>query len=200
MGRCLEVVTCALTSGGPADKVQEPDPQLVVAARGGDLGAFEQLVRRYQGDVWRLAFHLVRDDGMADDVTQDAFVRAFRFLRRYRADAKFSTWLFTITRNCAMDELRRAARRTRTKRRAEIEADTVATEHGISIEVKDAVAALPMDLREPIVLIDMLGVPYKEAARMLRVPEGTVKSRVHRARELLVELLTPGGREGAGEG
>jgi RNA polymerase sigma-70 factor (ECF subfamily) len=181
-------------------KLDEPDPQLVESARRGDLGAFEQLVRRYQADVWRLAFHLVHDDGMADDVTQDAFVRAFRFLRRYRAEAKFSTWLFTIARNCAMDELRRATRRRRTKRRAEVEADAVAADHNISIEIKEAVAALPLDLREPVVLIDMLGLPYREVARMLRVPEGTVKSRVHRARELLVERLSPRGRESADEG
>jgi RNA polymerase sigma-70 factor, ECF subfamily len=180
--------------------VDEPDPELVDAARSGDLGAFEQLVRRYQGDVWRLAFHLVRDDTMADDVTQDAFVRAFRFLRRYRAEAKFSTWLFTIARNCAMDELRRATRRTRTTRRAELEVDGVAADHNISLEVRDAIAGLALDLREPIVLIDMFGMPYKEVARLLSVPEGTVKSRVHRARELLMETLGPQGRESADEG
>ena len=186
--------------GSGGSKLDEPDPEVVESARRGDLGAFEQLVRRYQGDVWRLAFHLVHDDGMADDVTQDAFVRAFRFLRRYRAEAKFSTWLFTIARNCAMDELRRATRRRRTRHRAEVEADALAADQSISIEVKEAVAALPLDLREPVVLIDMLGLPYREVARMLSVPEGTVKSRVHRARELLVERLSPRGQESADEG
>jgi RNA polymerase sigma factor (sigma-70 family) len=88
----------------------------------------------------------------------------------------------------------------RTKRRAEVEADAVAADQTISIEVKEAVAALPLDLREPVVLIDMLGLPYREVARLLRVPEGTVKSRVHRARELLVERLSPRGRESADEG
>jgi RNA polymerase sigma-70 factor, ECF subfamily len=186
--------------GSGGSKLDEPDPEVVESARRGDLGAFEQLVRRYQGDVWRLAFHLVHDDGMADDVTQDAFVRAFRFLRRYRAEAKFSTWLFTIARNCAMDELRRATRRRRTRHRAEVEADALAADQSISIEVKEAVAALPLDLREPVVLIDMLGLPYREVARMLSVPEGTVKSRVHRAREVLVERLSPRGQESADEG
>src|SRR5688572_33103402 len=93
------------------ETLQEPDPQLVRAARGGDRNAFGLLVRHCQGDVWRLVFHLVRDETLADDVTQDAFVRAYRFLPGYRADAKFSTWLYAIARNCAMDELRKAARR-----------------------------------------------------------------------------------------
>src|ERR687891_1837108 len=94
----------------PEGALDEPDPQVVEAARRGDLGAFERLVRRYQGDVWRLSFHLVRDETLADDITQNAFVRAFRFLRRYRGESKFSTWLFTITRNCAVDEMRRSDR------------------------------------------------------------------------------------------
>ena len=75
--------------------MEEPDPQVVAAAGRGDVAAFEILVRRYQGDVWRLAVHLLHDESLADDVTQEAFVRAFRFLPRYRGEAKFSTWLFT---------------------------------------------------------------------------------------------------------
>src|SRR5439155_21279616 len=89
------------------DRVQDPDPRTLARAREGDLGAFEELVRAYQADVFRFAWHLTRDRTMAEDVTQDAFLRAFRFLRTYRGDSKFSSWLFRITRNCAMDAMRR---------------------------------------------------------------------------------------------
>jgi RNA polymerase sigma-70 factor (ECF subfamily) len=171
------------------DHVDEPDPEVVAAARGGSLGAFELLVRRYQADVWRLAFHLLHDQALADDVTQDAFMRAFRFLGRYRGRSRFSTWLFSITRNCAMDELRRQGRRRRAAGRAQAGEPAVSTDTSSGIEVREALAALPMDLREPVVMIDMFGMSYREVASMLRIPQGTVKSRVHRARAALVEAL-----------
>lgn len=170
----------------------EPDPQVVHDAAHGDLGAFEALVRAYQADVWRLCFHLLGNSSTADDVAQDALVRAYRFLPRYRGDSKFSTWLFAVTRNCCLDELRRK------KRRAAL-VDAVAGvppprtgDPGARLEVKEALDSLPQELREPVVLIDMFGHSYKDAARVLGIPEGTVKSRVHRARELLVEALAIG--------
>ena len=176
----------------------EPDPQVVAAARAGDLGAFSQLVRSYQGDVWRLAFQLVRDRSAADDVAQDALVRAFRFLPRYRGESKFSTWLFSITRNCALDELRRVERRRRLA--GELRPDVARPgDHGVRIEVAEALGDLPIDLREPVVLIDMFGTSYAEVADMLDVPLGTVKSRVHRARELLAVALAPENERTANE-
>jgi RNA polymerase sigma-70 factor, ECF subfamily len=181
------------------DRVDEPNPQVVAAARAGSLGAFEELVRRYQGDAWRLAFHLLHDHGLADDVTQDAFVRVFRFLPRYRGDSKFSTWLFSIVRNCAMDELRRAGRRTTAVRRAGAEASPEVLDPGARIEVKEALAALPIDLREPVVMIDMFGMSYQETGAVLGIPEGTVKSRVHRARATLAAMLGPARGETTGE-
>jgi RNA polymerase sigma-70 factor (ECF subfamily) len=179
--------------------LDEPDPQVVEAARRGDLGAFERLVRRYQGDVWRLSFHLVHDETLAHDVTQNAFLRAFRFLRRYRGESKFSTWLFTIARNCAVDELRRTSRQDRIVRRADAEPARTHPDHTTRIEVREALADLPANLREPVVLIDMFGMSYREVSGLLRIPEGTVKSRVHRARELLAAALRPEPEEGAGE-
>jgi RNA polymerase sigma-70 factor, ECF subfamily len=171
--------------------MDEPDPQLVRAARRGDLGAFESLVRRYQGDVWRLVCHLVQNQGLADDITQDTFVRAFRFLPDYRGDAKFSTWLFSIARNCARDEMRRAGRRQRTQDAVTPQPEESRPERTYSMEVREALATLPLELREPLVLIDLVGCSYREVAAALAVPEGTIKSRVHRARELLAVALGP---------
>jgi RNA polymerase sigma-70 factor (ECF subfamily) len=179
------------------DAVDEPDPSLVEAARDGDPTAFEALVRRYQGHVWRLSFHLTRDRTVAEDVTQEAFVKAFRFLPAFRGDARFTTWLFSIARNCAIDEVRRAVRRDRTWRSA----GDVPVGHDITvgIEVREAVAALPLSLRESVVLIDMFGLSYREAAGLMRIPEGTVKSRVHKARATLAQSLAHR-EESAGEG
>ena len=169
--------------------MQEPDPQVVAAARAGDLDAFEQLVVAYQGDVWRLCFHLLRDRSLADDATQEALVRAYRFLPRYRGDSKLSTWLLSIARNCALDELRRAGRRRQLVKKLEGASESPGGHGGSAIEVREAVAALPLELKEPIVLIDMFGLSYREVSQMLRIPIGTVKSRVHRARIILAGVL-----------
>jgi RNA polymerase sigma-70 factor (ECF subfamily) len=177
--------------------VFEPDPQVVAAAGDGDVGAFSFLVRRYQGDVWRLSFQLVRDEALADDVTQESFLRAYRFLPRYRGDSKFSTWLFSIVRNCALDELRRAGRRRRLSDRLEGEPRPSGSEAGVRLEVAEALSELSLELRTPVVLIDMFGLSYGEVARMLGVPVGTIKSRVHRARHQLAEALHPSDRRRA---
>lgn len=178
--------------------MDEPDPGLVGAARGGDVAAFEDLVRLYQGHVWRLALHLLHDADLAADATQEAFVRAYRFLPRYRGESRFSTWLFSIARNCALDEGRKATRRRRITDRAEAEPVPASKEVGVAIEVREALAALPAALREPVVMIDMFGISYKEVAAILDLPEGTIKSRVHRAREMLVRSLSPRAGEDAG--
>jgi RNA polymerase sigma-70 factor, ECF subfamily len=176
--------------------LDEPDPQILSSARKGDTRAFEILVRSYQADVWRLCLHLTSDRNLADDVTQDAFVRIYRFLPRYRGESKFSTWVFAIARNCALDELRRSKRRQTLAERARMEREVTETEQTSGVEVREALATLPLELREPIVLIDMIGESYRDAARVLGIPEGTVKSRVHRGRHQLAEIL--GATEGRG--
>jgi RNA polymerase sigma-70 factor (ECF subfamily) len=177
------------------DAVEEPDPQVVLEAQRGKPAAFETLVRAYQAPVWRLVHQLVRDEQLAEDVTQEAFLRAYRFLPRYRGDSRFSTWLLSVARNCAMDELRRFERRQRLVERLRARPQQPAFDTGLPLEVQEIVAALPAELREPIVLIDMLGVPYAEVAVILKTPVGTIKSRVHRGRLLLAEALQPGDEE-----
>ena len=175
--------------------MNEPDPDIVRAAQRGDVDAFEQLVRTFQGEIWRLCVQLLRDETLADDVTQESFVRAYRFLPRYRGDAKFSTWLFSISRNCALDELRRAGRRKRTRDRLEAEPARLQSDPTVAIEVRESLGVLPLDLREPVIFIDMFGCSYNEVARILHLPVGTVKSRVHRARAQLATLLRDPRRE-----
>ncbi len=181
--------------------MEEPDPHVIRAAKAGDLQAFEALVRRYQADVYRFVLHLARDPTLAEDITQDAFVRAFRFLKRYRGDSRFTTWLLSITRNCVHDEFRRAGRRLRLNENVSShEVPEVRVDSGAGIEVREALATLPHELLEAVVIIDMFGFSYREAAQLTGTPEGTLKSRAHRARERLVSILGPHSEERADEG
>jgi len=176
--------------------VQEPDPRTLVRARDGDLRAFEDLVRMYQADVWRFAYHLTGNRATAEDVTQEAFLRAFRFLRSFRGDSKFSSWLFRIVRNCSMDALK--ARRSLELR--DYPQPPPATDPATRAEVWDAVRNLSREHLEPFVLIEVFGLSYQEAADVLQVRVGTVKSRMHRGRRVLIQGLTDHDvEEGAGE-
>lgn len=165
--------------------MQDPDPRTIARARRGDVGAFEELVRGYQGDVYRFAYHLTRNRSVAEDVTQEAFLRAYRFLGSYRGEAKFSSWLFRIARNCAMDALRRQSAQVG----KEHPAPQPATDPVARAELEAAMRSITDDHREPFLLIEVFGLSYREAADVLGLPVGTVKSRMHRARLALCRAL-----------
>lgn len=175
--------------------MEEPDPQVVAAARSGDLDAFATLIRRYQPDVFRFVVHLARDPTLAEDITQETFVRVFRSLRRYRGESRFTTWLFSIARNCAVDEARRGGRRRRLERHLSEREVPQMTETSGAIEVREALASLPLELLEPVVMVDVFGLSYREVASIVGVAEGTVKSRIHRARHQLVAFLSDASEE-----
>ncbi len=168
--------------------MQDPDPRTLARAREGDLRAFEDLVRLYQADVFRFAWHLTRDRTLAEDVTQDAFLRAFRFFGSYRGDSRFSSWLLRICRNCAMDALRRqksfVGRHEREREPSHSVADPIAR-----AELDAALRSVSDEHREPFMLIEVFGMSYQEAADVLGVRVGTVKSRMHRARAALCRAL-----------
>jgi RNA polymerase sigma-70 factor (ECF subfamily) len=182
--------------------VREPEPETIRRARAGDLRAFESLVRDYQADVWRFAYHLTRNRALAEDVTQEAFLRAFRALESYRGQAKFTSWLLRIVRNCAVDAYRKTRRETPVADHADAGSGAP---HGGSMSgsdertrIHDAIRRLPESLREPFVIIEVLGFSYQEASVILGVRVGTVKSRMHRARAALMLALTDK-EEAAGE-
>ena len=180
--------------------MHEPDPQLIAAAAAGDVRAFEALVRRYQTDVLRLCLHVVHDMSVAEDAAQEAFVRAYRFLPRYRGDAKFSTWLFSIARNCSLDELRKKGRGGDPREDVGLDLPGRDSAAHVGFEIREAIGELALELREAVVLIDMFGMSYREAAEVVRVAEGTLKSRVHRARQALIAALRPEEEEQSSEG
>jgi len=165
--------------------MQEPDPALIRRAQQGDMDAFAELVRACQADCWRFARSLLHDRHAADDVTQEAFLRAYRFLGSYRGESRFSTWLFRLVHNCAMDEVRRIERARRPG-----PAPAPGTDVHARAEIREALDALPAALREPFLLVEVFGLRYADSAAVLGVKEGTVKSRVHRARAALIASLT----------
>lgn len=166
--------------------MQEPEPQLIRRAQSGDLTAFEDLVRHCQADVWRFVRSIVRDADMADDITQDTFVRAFRFLSSFAFRSKFSTWLFTIARRCSMDAIGKNAHVADAAEPPE----TPVADSSERSEITAAINALPEKWREPFLLVEVFGLSYGEAAEVLHVRPGTIKSRMHRARAALMAALT----------
>jgi len=165
--------------------MQDPDPRTVQRARSGDLRAFEELVRAYQGEVYRFVWHVTRDRTLAEDVTQDTFLRAFRFIRSFRGEQRFGSWLFAIARNCAMDALRTH----RVHPTDEEPTARAAPDASARIELQTALAAVSTEHREAFLLVEVFGLSYQEASDVLDVAVGTVKSRMFRARQALCAAI-----------
>jgi RNA polymerase sigma-70 factor (ECF subfamily) len=163
--------------------------RLFLAARDGDRTALLHAVRASQVDVWRLARHLVGPDE-ADDITQDTFVRAWRALPGFRGDSSARTWLLSIARRACADAVRRNVRHRRLAERVAGRTREGATDDGSGAHAVEAlVDELPRDQRVAFVLTQIVGCSYTEAAEACGVPIGTIRSRVARAREQLVDRL-----------
>jgi RNA polymerase sigma-70 factor (ECF subfamily) len=165
----------------------EPDPGTVRAAAGGDTGAFEELVRAYQAEVWRFLRHLLGDPQLAEDVTQETFLRVFVRLCTFQYRSRFSTWVFQVARNAGVDALRSRARQERLARMAPVPGAVAPADSGSDIAA--ALGCLSVKLRESLLLVEVLGLRYREVAQVLGVPEGTVKSRVAQARHRMASWL-----------
>jgi RNA polymerase sigma-70 factor (ECF subfamily) len=166
--------------------------RLFLAARDGDTAALRSAIRASEGEVWRFTAHLVgRAD--ADDVTQDTFLRAWRALPDFRGDASARTWLLAIARRACADAVRRAVRRRRLVERAAAEATVeamgTAPDGALGTELDAVIATLDDDQRAAFVLTQVLGYSYADAADVCGVPVGTIRSRVARAREHLVDTV-----------
>ena len=160
----------------------------LAAARAGDGEAFIGLVRAHDPRLRRLAGRLVRDHARVDDVLQEAYVRAFRAIGSFRADADLGTWLHRITYNCCIDELRRA-RRQPLHLAEPPERAAAGSGPGRQVTVQEtvraALATLPEEQRVAVLLVDGNELDYDAAAEVLGIPRGTVTSRVSRARQVL---------------
>lgn len=186
---------------GRADAVPDPDFPDVEAARRGDLEAFDRLVARHQNRVFNLCRWMIGDDD-ALDAAQEAFVRAFRFLPKFRGDAAFGTWLGHIATNVARDFARKQKTAPRPFSSFGGEEEDGAFEpvspespsqNLLQVErqraVRRALGQLSPSFRAVLVLYDLQGHSYEECAAQLQLPLGTVKSRLNRARAALREAL-----------
>ena len=173
---------------------------LIAAAQAGDRAAFDELVRLTYADTYTLAMGLTGNEEDARDVAQEAYLRAYRGLRRFRGDAQFSTWLYRITANCAATQLGRRARH-----RHDVLDDTVPladprTDHDPQLRadasdlrdrLADALDDLPPRLRSVVILRDVYDLSHEAIAAELGISESAAKVRLHRARHKLRTQLFP---------
>lgn len=166
---------------------------LVREAQAGDSRAFEALYRQLVGRVYAVCLRMTADQQLAEELTQDAFVRAWEKLDSFRGDSQFSTWLHRLTVNLVLQDRRsRARRRGREITTDDLEAyghEATRSMPGTRVDLERAIAALPEGAREVLVLRDVNGYKYHEVAEMKGVAVGTVKAQVHRARTLVRKAL-----------
>ncbi len=186
---------------------REIDQQLVERAQRGDKRAFELLVVKYQRKLGRLLSRFVRDPAEVEDVTQEAFIKAYRALPSFRGDSAFYTWLYRIGINTAKNYLVALGRRAPTTTGFDNEeaegfedaeqlrdSNTPESElegKEIAATVNRAMDALPADLRTAITLREIEGLSYEEIANVMNCPVGTVRSRIFRARDAIAAELRP---------
>jgi RNA polymerase sigma-70 factor (ECF subfamily) len=186
---------------------REIDQQLVERAQRGDKRAFELLVSKYQRKLGRLLSRFIRDGAEVEDVTQEAFIKAYRALPSFRGDSAFYTWLYRIGINTAKNYLVAQGRRAPTATGFDSEeaenfedgdqlrdVNTPENEmmsRQIASTVNETMDALPEELRTAIVLREIDGLSYEEIAAVMNCPIGTVRSRIFRARETIAERLRP---------
>jgi len=193
--------------------IEDPDRELVDRWKEGDPAAFEQLVVRHEQRVFRLLLRMMGNREEAEDVAQETFLSLHRHGHRFRGDARFSTFVYRVASNAALNR-----RRTLGRNRARIQKLAVRQAAGddmpyaprdpedaaigieLSARVRQALESLKPSLRLPVLLYDIEGLAYGEIAEVLGIAEGTVKSRIHRARQALRTQLTPLVREARGEG
>jgi RNA polymerase sigma-70 factor (ECF subfamily) len=184
------------------DSPREPAElaELVRAAKRGDEAAFEQLVISTFGDLYALAYRLVGNSHDASDVVQEAYLRAFRGLRRFKGEAAFSTWMYRITANCAATLLARRARTVQVElddelqladQRPERDPEAAAGATADRDRLAVALGALPEPLRMVVVLRDVYDLPHEAIAEELGISQTASKVRLHRARRRLREQLFP---------
>jgi len=186
---------------------REIDRQLVERAQRGDKQAFSLLVEKYQRKLARLLSRFIRDPAEVEDVTQEAFIKAYRALPAFRGDSAFYTWLYRIGINTAKNYLMALGRRAPTSTEVEAE-DAEGYEEGeqlrdintpesllLSKEIAETVTAtiekLPEELRKAIQMREIEGMSYEDIAQAMDCPIGTVRSRIFRAREAIAEQLRP---------
>lgn len=168
------------------------EERLVEAARRGEHHAFTTLLRRHDDQMRALAWSVLRDRTAMDDVLQDAYLKAYRNLDRFRGDSRFSTWLHRIVYRACLDHIRR--RRASIGLEPDVEPVATGRHQGDvdeALALRQALATLDPETAAALVLVDRDGHSYEEAGEVLGIPAGTVASRLHRGRRALRAVLEP---------
>lgn len=182
--------------------VNPADAELIARCIAGDSQAWEALIRKYQGRVFNIAYHMTQDREKASDLAQEAFIQILRSLPRFRGEASLSTWIHGLTMRVCLHHLRRERRRRtesweelHTERGEPAAADRGAHEilrrEQVQRLVHEAITQLPLKFRSVMVLHGLGGMTYEETALALGIPLNTVKTRVHRAKARLKLILEP---------
>ena len=192
----------ARESVAPRVVIEDPDRELVERWQAGDEKAFEELIDRHQSRIYRLLYRMMGNREDAEDLTQETFLSLHRHGHRFRAEARFSTFVYRVAANAALNRRRSLGRgRARVEKLKHRQAagddlpssprdpedSTLGAE--LSAHVRAALEELSPSLRMPVILYDIEGLAYGEIAKVLGIAEGTVKSRIHRARQALREQL-----------
>ena len=205
----------AVSGAARSPKGEIDDAEAVARAREGDHDAFRVLVERYEGRVRRLCERVLRDEEAARDATQDAFIKAYGALRRFEGRSSFYTWLYRLTFNLCLDHKRRdkSARHVDWEDEGSHSGQLLETPSGavgavplgdpareldrgeLREQLAEAIAELPDDARQTLLLREVEGLSYAEIAQALGVPKGTVMSRLHHARKKTREALIAAGVE-----
>ena len=179
------------------------DELLLRKAQHGDPEAFEQLITPLEQLIWRICWHYTGNRESAEDCGQETMIRIWRSLDSYRGDCALESWVYRIAANCCMDYLRKKKRDKSVSMEPMREQGFDPADPSLGTEeqvvaadeqkrLREAIAQLPENQREALILTQLEKVPYEEVAKLLGVSEGTIKSRVNRAKARLKEILSEG--------
>jgi RNA polymerase sigma-70 factor (ECF subfamily) len=183
--------------------MDEREKILVEKSAAGDINAFETLIQSHQKKVYNIALRMTKNPEDAQELSQDALVRAFTAIKKFRGDSSFATWLYRITMNVCTDFLRKRNKAVvfsieqpgyENEQAIQIAdndpgPDEVSEKNQLKKLVRDAMDQLPPEHRQVLILRDLLDMTYRDIANTLNVNEGTIKSRINRARESLRKVI-----------
>lgn len=177
---------------GSVYRVQD-EVSLLRASLDGETAAWGEIVSRYKDAVFGLCLGFLRNRADAEDVTHDAFIRAYNNLRRYHLDKRFSTWIFTIASNLCRNRLRYRRNHPVVEPATQVgggaDPATIVAREDRHAKIRAALNRLPHTYRAPLVLRFYNDLPYREIGAILSIPQGTVKTRIHRGKGMLKELI-----------
>ncbi|AUS98714.1 RNA polymerase subunit sigma-24 [Clostridium thermosuccinogenes] len=187
--------------------MSDREKDLLKKARNGDIEAFEQLIEDYQKRVFNIALRMIGNYDDANELAQEVFIRIFKSIKDFKEESSLSTWIYRITTNVCLDEIRKRKNKNVVSLDEEVKLeegdlqrqvedtrptpDVIAEKNEVRKLVKDAIMSLPEEQRTVIILRDIQGFSYEEIAKIMKCPEGTVKSRINRSRQILRDRLKP---------